>query len=180
MVLILTQSCFTECFSWVSGLYCVFWFLIPRALSLSTTKDRMKKDPAKEVEQKYKTQQIRYLNVYLAFPFIHKPYIYYRITNALGFLWANYLFSLKVARYSFPGPIPPMFEHKLRSHKQSFEKIATTVVLDKDENLLWSGLQRHRSCHSNEMTLLPILLLAVYLGTRNCSSKIVHGSFFLQ
>ena len=43
---------------------------------------------------------------------------------------------LKVARYSFPGPIPPMFEHKLRSHKQSFEKIATTVVLDKDENLL--------------------------------------------
>ena len=42
----------------------------------------------------------------------------------------------KVARYSFPGPIPPKFEHKLRRHKQSFEKIATTVVLDKDENLL--------------------------------------------
>ena len=43
---------------------------------------------------------------------------------------------LKVARYSFPGPIPPKFEHKLRRHKQSFEKIATTVVLDKGENLL--------------------------------------------
>ena len=43
---------------------------------------------------------------------------------------------LKVARYSFPGPIPPKFEHKLRRHKLSFEKIATTVVLDKDENLL--------------------------------------------
>ena len=43
---------------------------------------------------------------------------------------------VKVARYSFPGPIPPKFEHKLRQHKQSFEKIATTVVLDKDENLL--------------------------------------------
>ena len=42
----------------------------------------------------------------------------------------------KVARYRFPGPIPPKFEHKLRRHKQSFEKIATTVVLDKDENLL--------------------------------------------
>ena len=41
---------------------------------------------------------------------------------------------LKVARYSFSGPIPPKFEHKLRRHKQSFEKIATTVVLDKDEN----------------------------------------------
>ena len=43
---------------------------------------------------------------------------------------------LKVARYSFPGPIPSKFEHKLRRHKQSFEKIGTTVVLDKDENLL--------------------------------------------
>ena len=45
-------------------------------------------------------------------------------------------FNFKVARYSFPGPIPPKFEHKLRRHKQSFEKIATTVVLNKDENLL--------------------------------------------
>ena len=44
--------------------------------------------------------------------------------------------SVKVARYSFSRPIPPKFEHKLRRHKQSFGKIATTVVLDKDENLL--------------------------------------------
>ena len=88
--------------------------------------------------------------------------------------------SLKVARYSFSGPIPPKFEHKLRRHKQSFGKIATTVVLDEDENLLWSRLQRHRSCHSNEITLLPILLAAIYLDTGNCSSKIIHGSFFLQ
>ena len=87
---------------------------------------------------------------------------------------------LKVARYSFSGSIPPKFEHKLRRHKQSFGKITTTAVLDKDENFLLSGLQRHRSCHSNEMTLLPILLVAVYLGTGNCSSKMVHGSFFLQ
>ena len=43
---------------------------------------------------------------------------------------------VKVARYSFSGPIPPKFEHKLRCHKQSFAKIATAVVLDKDENLL--------------------------------------------
>ena len=42
----------------------------------------------------------------------------------------------KVARYSFSGSIPPKFEHKLRRDKQSFGKIATTVVLDKDENLL--------------------------------------------
>ena len=42
----------------------------------------------------------------------------------------------KVAGYSFSKPIPPKFEHKLRRHKQSFGKIAPTVVLDKDENLL--------------------------------------------
>ena len=89
-------------------------------------------------------------------------------------------YRIMVARYSFSGSAPPKFEHKLRRHKQRFWKIATTVVLDKDENLLWSGLQRHRSCHSNEMTLLPILLAAIYLGTGNCSSKIVHGSFFLK
>ena len=46
------------------------------------------------------------------------------------------LHILKVARYSFSGSIPPKFEHKLRRHKQSFGKIAITVVLDKDENLL--------------------------------------------
>ena len=85
-----------------------------------------------------------------------------------------------MARYSFSESIPPKFEHKLRRHKQRFGKIATTVVLDKDENLLWSGLQWHRSCHSNEMTPLPILLAAVFLGTGNCSFKIVYWSFFLQ
>ena len=44
--------------------------------------------------------------------------------------------ELKVARYSFSGSIPPKFERKLRRHKQRFVKINTTVVLDKDENLL--------------------------------------------
>ena len=43
---------------------------------------------------------------------------------------------MKVPRYSFSGSIPAKFEHKLRRHKQTFGKIATTVVLDKDENLL--------------------------------------------
>ena len=63
-----------------------------------------------------------------------------------------------------------------------FGSIATTVVLDKEDNLLWSGLQWHRSCHSNEMTLLPILLAAVYLGTGKCSSKIVfvYGPHWTQ
>ena len=49
--------------------------------------------------------------------------------------------TIKVARYSFSGLIPPTFERKLRRHKQRFGKINTTVVLDKDENWLSSGLQ---------------------------------------
>ena len=85
-----------------------------------------------------------------------------------------------MARYSFSRSIPPKFERKLRRHKQRFRKIDITVVLDKDENLLWSGLQWQRSCHSDKMTPLPILLAAVFLGTGNCSSKIVYWSFFLQ
>ena len=38
-----------------------------------------------------------------------------------------------MARYSFSGSIPPKFEHNLRRRKQSFGKIAATVVLDEDE-----------------------------------------------
>ena len=63
-----------------------------------------------------------------------------------GYRSPVYIFSLyslctfssvfKVARYSFSRPIPPKFDDNLRRHKQSFGKIATTVVLDKDENLL--------------------------------------------
>ena len=43
-----------------------------------------------------------------------------------------------MARYSFSGSIPPKFEHKIRRYKQRLRKIATvtTIVLDKDENLL--------------------------------------------
>ena len=43
---------------------------------------------------------------------------------------------MKMAPYSFSGSIPAKFEHKLRRHKQTFGKVATTGVLDKDENLL--------------------------------------------
>ena len=43
---------------------------------------------------------------------------------------------MKMAQYSFSESIPAKFEHKLHRHKQTFGKIATTVVLDKDENLL--------------------------------------------
>ena len=70
--------------------------------------------------------------------------------------WLFHFGLLRVARYSFSGSMPPKFEHKLRLHKQRFGKIATTVVLGKDENVLWSGLQWHWSCHSNKMTPLYI------------------------
>ena len=43
---------------------------------------------------------------------------------------------IRVARYSFSGSTPAKFDHKLRRHKQRFGKITTTVVLNKDGNLL--------------------------------------------
>ena len=43
--------------------------------------------------------------------------------------------KMKMPGYSFSGSIPAKFEHKLRRHKQTFGKIATTVVLEKDQNL---------------------------------------------
>ena len=55
------------------------------------------------------------------------------ITTNHAITYTN-LLPFKMARYSFSGSIPPKFEHKLRRHKQSFGKIATTVVLDKDDN----------------------------------------------
>ena len=49
-----------------------------------------------------------------------------------------------VARYSFSGSIPSKFEHKQRRHKQTFGKITTTVVSDKDENLSGPGVAKLR------------------------------------
>ena len=105
---------------------------------------------------------------------------YLKFTWEFVIIGRGCLVLLKVARHSFSGLIPLKFERKLSRHKQRFGKINTTVVLDKDEKLLWSRLQWHRSCHSNEMTPLPILLATIFLGTGNCSFKIVYWSFFLQ
>ena len=96
-------------------------------------------------------------------------------TNMLQWQFVRVSWHFKVAWYSFSVSILPKFERKLRGHKQRFEKIATIVVFDKDENLLWSGLQWHRSCYINEITPFRILLTAVFLGTGNYSSKIVNG-----
>ena len=73
--------------------------------------------------------------------------------------------------------LPSLSINNVAINKDLEIKIASTVVLDNDEFLLWSGLQWHRSCHGNEMVSPPILLAAVFLNTWNCSSKIVHGSF---
>ena len=62
--------------------------------------------------------------------------IYGKFSDCKGGEKNGVLWALKVARYSFSGSIPPTFERKLRRHKQRFGKIDTTVVLDKDENLL--------------------------------------------
>ena len=67
------------------------------------------------------------------------------------------------------------FEHKLRRHKQRFGEIATKVVWDKDKNLLWSRLQWHRSCHCNEMTLLPCLRFASLWRTNSHGDSCVLG-----
>ena len=83
-----------------------------------------------------------------------------------------------MARYSFSGTIPPKSEDKIRHYKERFRKIATTIVLDKDENLWWSGVQWHRSWHrGNEMMPLPISLIAVFLGTGTVLPKSFTGAF---
>ena len=74
-----------------------------------------------------------FLQLLRVFPLPKNQYFQLKILK--DFLHDNF----KVARYSFSRSIPPKFELKLRRHKQSFGKITTTVVLDKDENLLWSG-----------------------------------------
>ena len=97
--------------------------------------------------------------------------------------WANER-GKPVYRRPFPAEASPLRWLDIVFQGQYLPSLSVnyvaTNVLDKDENLLWSGLQWHRSCHSNEMTPLPILLAALFLGTGNCSSKIVYWNFFLQ
>ena len=57
---------------------------------------------------------------------------------------------MKVARYSFSGSIAAKFEHKLRRHKQTFGKIATTVVLDKDQGHPTTEFSKYARSASDE------------------------------
>ena len=82
--------------------------------------------------------------------------------------------------FFFSGSIPPVFAHKVRCHQQRFGKMTATAGLDKYKKLLWTRLQWHQSCHSNEMASSSILLAAVFLGIGTFFSNIVHRSFFLQ
>ena len=83
----------------------------------------------------------------------------------------------KVARYSFSGSIPPKFGLRLYRFTQWFAKIATTVVVDKDENLLWSGLQWHRSCHSNEMSHYLFYFQYYFSALGTVLPKLFTGAF---
>ena len=89
-----------------------------------------------------------------------------------------------MARYSFSGSIPLKFEHKLRRQKQRYEKyicISPRLSWIKIKIKISSGFSNEIGVViSNKMTLLPILLAAIYLGAGNYSSKIVYESFFLQ
>jgi len=69
----------------------------------------------------------------------------------------------------------------VRRHKQKFGKIATTVVLDKDENfvMIRVAMTSELTYQRNDVAI-TYSLAAVFLGTGNCSSKIDQGSFFLQ
>ena len=90
-----------------------------------------------------------------------------------------YCLSLLALRWLdtvFQGQYLPSLSINYVAINKDLEKLPPT----QDENLLRSMLQWHQSCHSNKITLLPILLAAVFLGTGNCSSKIAYGSFFLQ
>ena len=69
--------------------------------------------------------------------FVSCPNFYKTVEQKRGTMQQHRPYWLmKMVPYSFSGSIPAKFEHKLRRHKQTFGKFATTVVLDKDENLL--------------------------------------------
>ena len=78
----------------------------------------------------------------------------------------------------FQGQYLPSLSINYGGHKQAFGNIATgtTVVLDKDENLSWSGLQWHRSCQSNELTPLPITLAVLFLTVKAFSGAFSSNS----
>ena len=83
----------------------------------------------------------------------------------------------KLAWYSFSGSILPKFEHNLCRHKQRFEKIATTFVSDKDENLFMIRVAKTSKCYSNEMTPLRILLAAAFLAAETVLPKSWTGKW---
>ena len=70
----------------------------------------------------------------------------------------------------FQGQYLPSLSINYVATNKHLEKITTTDVLDKDENLSWSGLQWHRSCHSNVMTPLSIIVATLFLTMKSFSA----------
>ena len=87
---------------------------------------------------------------------------------------------------AFQGRYLPSLSINYVAINKHLEKSHHSCITDKDENLLWSGLQWHWSCHSNKMKPLSIMLahgswLAAIFLRGNCSSKTGdHRIFFLQ
>ena len=83
---------------------------------------------------------------------------------------------MKMARYSFSRSIPAKFEHKLRRHKQTFVKIATTVVLDKDEICCDQGCNDIRVVIATKWRHY-LLYLQQYFSVGTVLLKSITGAF---
>ena len=96
-------------------------------------------------------------------PLCFKGFVWIRVKKKYGF--KN--FAMPYWRYLIPvtGSLR-WFDGVFQGRYITILSTNYAAVLDKDTNLLWSELQWHRSCHSDEMSpLLPILLADVFLGT---------------
>ena len=92
-----------------------------------------------------------------------------KISGFLGLRWLDTVFQ---------GQYPSSLSINYVAINKDLEKLPPQLYCIKMKICCDQGW--HWSCHNNEMMPLPILLAAVFLVTGNCSSKLVHGSFFLQ
>ena len=85
------------------------------------------------------------------------------------------LFYVKMTRWGiFQGQYLPRLSRNYVTINKDLQRLPPQLYYTWRWNLLWSVLQWHRSCYSNKMTPLLILLAALFLGTE------VHRSFFVQ
>ena len=85
-----------------------------------------------------------------------------------------------VARRSYSRSMPPTFENKLLAKNKDLEKLpgVSTVVLDKDKNLLWVSMTSQLSQQLNDA--ITYFTCSSISRHWELFSKIVQGSFFQQ